>query len=84
MGGAFPLSKVDVRQFIDDEYTPSIFKVMMKQNVIKSKGTIQTFCFYYVIAFFLFYLIFFTSSDSVREVLPLKVSWKVFFFPGGK
>ncbi|XP_015229867.1 PREDICTED: glycosylated lysosomal membrane protein [Cyprinodon variegatus] len=27
VGGAFPLSKVDVRQFIDDEYTPSIFKV---------------------------------------------------------
>ncbi|MEQ2274238.1 hypothetical protein XENORESO_016943, partial [Xenotaenia resolanae] len=27
VGGAYPLSKVDDIQFIDDEYTPSIFKV---------------------------------------------------------
>lgn len=27
VGGDFPLSRVDVRQFIDDEFTPSIFKV---------------------------------------------------------
>ncbi|KAM4725307.1 glycosylated lysosomal membrane protein isoform 2-T2 [Anableps anableps] len=27
VGGAYPLSKVDVNHFIDDEYTPSIFKV---------------------------------------------------------
>lgn len=28
VGGAYPLSRVDVRQSIDDEYTPSIFKVI--------------------------------------------------------
>ncbi|MEQ2161784.1 hypothetical protein GOODEAATRI_013065, partial [Goodea atripinnis] len=32
VGGAYPLSKVDVIQFIDDEYTPSIFKWVSSAN----------------------------------------------------
>lgn len=32
VGGAYPLSRVDVRQSIDDEFTPSIFKVIIKTD----------------------------------------------------
>lgn len=32
VGGDFPLSRVDVRQFIDDEFTPSIFKVTYRRK----------------------------------------------------
>uniref|UniRef100_A0A3P9M3C9 Glycosylated lysosomal membrane protein n=1 Tax=Oryzias latipes TaxID=8090 RepID=A0A3P9M3C9_ORYLA len=41
VGGDFPLSRVDVRQFIDDEFTPSIFKVSQWVSPVKGGSDVS-------------------------------------------
>ncbi|KAM4550561.1 glycosylated lysosomal membrane protein [Fundulus diaphanus] len=43
VGGAYPLSKVDVRQFIDDEYAPSIFKVSQWVSSVNNSSDVLGF-----------------------------------------
>lgn len=49
VGGAYPLSKVDVRKFIDDEYTPSIFQV--------TKLYFKVLCLDYLILYIFYHFI---------------------------
>ncbi|KAM9737288.1 glycosylated lysosomal membrane protein [Menidia menidia] len=43
VGGAYPLSRVDIRQSIDDEFTPSIFKVSQWVSSVNGSSDVLGF-----------------------------------------
>lgn len=45
VGGAHPLSRVDIQRSIDDEFTPSIFKVVFFNMVEHQQEKTLTLCF---------------------------------------
>ncbi|XP_027891715.1 glycosylated lysosomal membrane protein [Xiphophorus couchianus] len=67
VGGAYPLSKVDVRKFIDDEYTPSIFQVSLWVSSPNNGSDILGFVQWKPVAYR-------TSRPSLEDATPCRNS----------
>ncbi|XP_054878486.1 glycosylated lysosomal membrane protein [Poeciliopsis prolifica] len=67
VGGAYPLSRVDVHRFIDDEYTPSIFQVSLWVSSPNNGSDVLGFVQWKPVAYR-------TSHPSLEDATPCRNS----------